>query len=246
MYTLGESMKQTTRKNEKNKGSRGRRWGLELDLEDAELLLLLESLDVHGLNLENVEADSLGKRTALAKSDDIPDLDPLEGRAQVSSDVLVALLITIVLADEVQVVTTDDDGPLHLGGGNNTTEDTSTDGDVAGEGALLVDVVPDDGRAGGLEAEANIAGVAKVRLLGGCAGDQRALADQTGTTHEDGGLLLISGLFLFESGSRHPVCLFLLGLFPRNPFFFLVSEKNPTFFPLFFFSAFLVKKFVLA
>ena len=53
-------------------------------------------------------------------------------------EVLVALLVTVVLGDEVEVLATDDEGTVHLGRDNGTGQDTATDGDLAGEGALLV------------------------------------------------------------------------------------------------------------
>ena len=55
--------------------------------------------------------------------------------------VLVTLLESVVLADVVEVITTDDDGPVHLHLGNNTREDAASDAHVAGEGAFLVNVV---------------------------------------------------------------------------------------------------------
>ena len=54
--------------------------------------------------------------------------------------VLVTLLKTVVLADVVEVVATDHDGTLHLEFGDGAGEDAASDGHVAGEGALLVDV----------------------------------------------------------------------------------------------------------
>lgn len=49
-----------------------------------------------------------------------------------------ALLVTGVLRDEVKVLSSDDDGSVHLGGNDGAGQDTATDGDEAGEGALLV------------------------------------------------------------------------------------------------------------
>lgn len=43
-----------------------------------------------------------------------------EARRQVDRDVLVPLLKAVVLADVMQVVTSDDDGPLHLHFGHHT------------------------------------------------------------------------------------------------------------------------------
>lgn len=54
------------------------------------------------------------------------------------SQVLVALLVTVVLGDVVEVFTADDDGTVHLGGNNAASQDTATDGDLTDEGALLV------------------------------------------------------------------------------------------------------------
>lgn len=48
------------------------------------------------------------------------------------------LLVTVVLGDVVKVFTADDNGTVHLGRDDTASEDTATDGDKAGEGALLV------------------------------------------------------------------------------------------------------------
>jgi hypothetical protein len=50
----------------------------------------------------------------------------------------VSLLVTGVLGDEVEVLSSDDDGSVHLGGNDGAGQDTATDGDETGEGALLV------------------------------------------------------------------------------------------------------------
>lgn len=55
-----------------------------------------------------------------------------------SSEVLVALLVTVVLGDVVEVLAADDDGTVHLGGDDTAGQDTATDGDETSEGALLV------------------------------------------------------------------------------------------------------------
>ena len=66
----------------------------------------------------------------------------LEGRAQMHRQVLVALLKSLVLGDEVQVVPSDDNGPLHLHLGNHACQDSASDADIACEWALLVNVAP--------------------------------------------------------------------------------------------------------
>jgi hypothetical protein len=54
------------------------------------------------------------------------------------SKVLVSLLVTGVLGDEVKVFSADDESSVHLGGNNSASQDTATDGDETGEWALLV------------------------------------------------------------------------------------------------------------
>lgn len=80
---------------------------------------------------------SLGQGTALADGNPVTLLNTESGR-DVSSKVLVSLLVTVVLGDVVEVFTADDDGTVHLGGDNTAGQDTATDGDHTSEGALLV------------------------------------------------------------------------------------------------------------
>ena len=77
-------------------------------------------------------------------------------------DVAMALLETVELLDVVQVMLADNNGVLHLVGDAHALKDTSADGDVSSEGALLVDVVTFQGFVGGLEAKT---GVTDVTLL---------------------------------------------------------------------------------
>lgn len=139
----------------------------------------------HRDDSEHVEANGLGERAALANSDNVT-LRDAEGRRDVSGHVLVALLVTVVLRDVVQVLTADDDGTVHLGGDNGTTEDTATDGDKTGEGALLVNVGAVHSLLGGLEAETDVLVPTLVDLVG--------LSGLGGS--EDVGLLLESALRL--------------------------------------------------
>ena len=119
------------------------------------------------LGLKNVEANGLGERAALSDSDDITDLDT-EGGGQVSGNVGVSLLVTVVLLQVVKVVLSHDDGLVHLGGSNNTAKDASSDAHVTSERALLIDVFSFNGSLRGLEAQAYILVVtnASLRLLG--------------------------------------------------------------------------------
>ena len=74
-----------------------------------ELGELLGSLALAGEDTENVEADGLGEGPALANDDLVTGLDTESG-GDVCGEVLVALLVTGVLGDEVKVFTADNQG----------------------------------------------------------------------------------------------------------------------------------------
>ena len=90
-------------------------------------------------DLEDVEADSLGERAALAHDHGITLLDA-EAGGDVRREVGVALLVTLVLLNVVEVVHAHDEGAVHLVGLHEAGQDAAADGHVTGEGALLVDV----------------------------------------------------------------------------------------------------------
>lgn len=94
---------------------------------------------LHVLNANRIGAGtySLAQGAALANGDLVTLLNT-EGGGDVGSKVLVALLVARVLGDEVQVLSSDDDGSVHLGGDDGAGEDTTADRDEPGEGALLV------------------------------------------------------------------------------------------------------------
>lgn len=105
--------------------------------------------------LDHVELDRLGEGAALAHGHDVALSHVLEAGGAVSSELVVALLESSVLGDILEVVTANDDGALHLVGHDDALQDAAADGDVAGEGALLVHVGALDGGLGGLEAQAD-------------------------------------------------------------------------------------------
>lgn len=105
--------------------------------------------------LNDVESDGLGKRSALADGDDVTLTNVLEGRGAVNRHVLVLLGETTVLGEVLKVIPSDNKGSLHLVGDDHGLQNSTTDGHVAGEGALLVDVVTLDGSLRGLEAKTN-------------------------------------------------------------------------------------------
>jgi len=143
---------------------------------------------------DNVELDSLGQRTALSNGDNISLLDSEAGTAM-GVDVLMTLLETTVLLDVVKVIPADDNGTLHLGGDDESLKDLSADGNISGEGALLVDVVSLDGSIGGLDAKTDVLDPTHgLHLLG----DDIALAGD-----EDGILGLVCLFVLYREPPPH-------------------------------------------
>lgn len=121
------------------------------------------------VNLEDVETDGLSKGTALTNGNGVTFLNTESG-GDVSSKGTVTLLETVVLGDVVHVITADNESTLHLESTDNTLEDATTNGDIRGERALLVNVRTKDSGLGGLEAKANALVVAD-GLLGGTLGE---------------------------------------------------------------------------
>jgi len=148
---------------------------------------------------DDVESNSLGERTALSDGDNISFLDR-EGRGAVDGNVLVSLFETTVLGNVVKVVSADDDGALHLGRNDQSLEDTSTDGNVSGEWAFLVDIGSLHSGIRGLDSQTNIAHEAH-RLLA-------LVSNSSLTSYEDGTLLLVRllvliALLIFLGKTRH-------------------------------------------
>lgn len=104
------------------------------------------------LDMQNVKSDSFRQWSAFTDGDDISFFNVRECRGKVSWDLIMSLFETVVFSNVVQVVTTNNNGSLHFVRYNNTTEDTSTDTDVSGEWALLVNISSVDGFLWGLEA----------------------------------------------------------------------------------------------
>lgn len=159
-------------------------YGISRFLKDTEGLLA--GLCVDGsLVLDNIETNRLGKRAALSNGDNITLLDRKGGRA-VSSNVLMTLFETTVLGNVMKVIPADDNGALHLGGDDNSLKNASTDGDMSGEGALLVDITALNGSSRGLDTETDITG--ETHGLGGTANNTLA--------GNKNGILALVGLFV--------------------------------------------------
>ena len=73
-----------------------------------------------------------------------------------NGNVLVSLLKTTVLLDVVEVVSANNNSTLHLGGHNHASQDTSSDGDVSGKRALLVNIISLNGSSWGTNSKTDI------------------------------------------------------------------------------------------
>jgi len=126
----------------------------------------------------DIELNSLGQRTALPNGDNITLLHS-KARTAMGMDGLMPLLETTVLLDVMKVIPPDNNGTLHLGRSNKSLQDLTTNGDVSGEGALLVNVVSLNGSIGGLDAESNVLdpthGLGLLRDNGALAGDEDSI-----------------------------------------------------------------------
>jgi len=121
-------------------------------------LLASRSKDLVLLHLEHVESHGLGYRAALARGDDVSLLD-VKARGCVHGDVRVALLESVVLLDVVQVRAANHNGTGHLRRDAHSLFNFSPNRHVAGERALLVNVVSFLGFLRGLKRQTDIAPV---------------------------------------------------------------------------------------
>lgn len=107
------------------------------DVETNLLLVSISSRLIAEWSSGRMITHSLAERSALADGDLVTLLNTERGR-NVGGEVLVSLLITGVLGDEVQVLSSDNESSVHLGGDDSAGQDTATDRNEASEGALLV------------------------------------------------------------------------------------------------------------
>ena len=67
-------------------------------------------------------------------------------------DVSVSLLISLVLSNIVKVVSSDNDGVLHLSRGNHSSDDSTSDTDITSEGTFLIYIGTTNSIVWGVEA----------------------------------------------------------------------------------------------
>jgi hypothetical protein len=122
-------------------------------LKDAETLFSGD--DALRFMCDDVESHGLGEGTALSDGDDVAFLDG-EAWRTVHGDVLVAFFETTVFGNVMQIVPSNDDGSLHLGGDDESLEDSSADANISGKGALFIDVIGFDGGVGRFDSKSNV------------------------------------------------------------------------------------------
>ena len=129
---------------------------IDLDIQSEQHELLSDITDDFvGDHLQEVEVDGLGQRSALTDHGNISFLNG-ESRGAVNGDVSVSLFIPVVFGDVVEVISSHNDSSLHFGWDDNTLEDLTSDGNVGGEGAFLVNVSWFYGFLGGSDAKSDI------------------------------------------------------------------------------------------
>ena len=93
-----------------------------------------------GGDFKDVEVDGFGEGSAFSDEDDISFFDG-EGWGDVSRDIAMSLLVTVVFRDVVKVITSDNNSALHLGGNDDSLQDFSSDRDFRSERTFFVNIV---------------------------------------------------------------------------------------------------------
>jgi hypothetical protein len=120
-----------------------------------ELGELLVSLTSSWLSLQDIESNGLRQWSTLTNGNQVTFLDT-ESWGNVGSQVFVTLLVSVVFWNVVQVVTSDNDGTVHLGGHNCTRQDLTSDGNLTNEWTLLVNVRTLNSGLWGLETQTDL------------------------------------------------------------------------------------------
>lgn len=141
-------------------------------------------------DLEHVEAHSLAQGPALTHCNNVTNLDISEAGGQVHRHVLVTLLKAVVLSDVVEVVSADDNGPLHFHLGHHARQDAPSDGDITSKRAFLVNVGALNSLLGCLKAQTNVLVVPRKLLFASFSKQDPLLI------LKDGRLLLVGTLSL--------------------------------------------------
>ena len=102
-------------------------------------------------NTNYIETNSLWERSALADSDNISNTSTCESWWQVSWEIVMTFLESVVLLNVMKIISTKDHSTSHLIGKYDTFENTSTNRNIRGERAFVINVWCCDGSLGSLE-----------------------------------------------------------------------------------------------
>ena len=106
-------------------------------------------------DFQDVEVNGLAERSTFTDDDNISFLD-WESWWAMDWKISVSLFISIVFGNVVEIISSDNDGSLHLCGDTDSLEDLSSDWNVAGEWALFVNVGWFDGFLWGSESKSDV------------------------------------------------------------------------------------------
>ena len=108
-----------------------------------------------GNNLQNIESNSLGNGSALSSNNNI-SFSYVESGRDVNGDISVTLFISVVFGCEMHIISTDNNSSVHFGRNHESLDDSSSNGNVAGERAFLIDIMTFAGFFGGLESQTDV------------------------------------------------------------------------------------------
>jgi len=108
------------------------------------------------LDSEGVVSDGLGDWSALSDGEDISNSDSLESWGDMGRKVVMSLFESVILLDVMKVISSQDDGVGHLGGKDDTFTDSSSDGNVRSEWALMVNPLTFHGSCWSFETKSDL------------------------------------------------------------------------------------------
>ena len=79
----------------------------------------------------------------------------LEARGAVNREGLMTFFISLIFWAEVKIVTTDNNSSIHGSALYNATKQMATNANISSEGALLINIMTNNGFAGGFESKTN-------------------------------------------------------------------------------------------
>ena len=109
------------------------------------------SFNMFLFNSDDIESDCFWDWSALTNSNDISNSGSFITWGKMSWDVVMSLFESIVFLDVVQIISSDNNGSVHLCWENDTFEDSSSNGNVWGEWTLLVNISALDSCGWGFE-----------------------------------------------------------------------------------------------